>query len=230
MKKLSLKFFLTCNRNRKTEQRCQATNSYISRYTLSNAGFSLIELIAVILMVGILAAIAAPSWLGFVSRQRVNKANDVVLAALQEAQREAKNKKLSYSVSFKVDSGVPKIAVHPDSIAASSLPTGYWKRLGEDLAIQSGQVILNTNLSNTAKNTVGSPPYSFPATITFDYMGTLPNANFGTIPTGSTEPPGLKVVVAVPQGNPPQPTRTKRCVIIRTIIGGMRTEKDGNCN
>ena len=60
---------------------------------------------------------------------------------------------------------------------------------------------------------------------------TLPNANFGTVPTDPTqEAPGLRVVVAVPQGNPPQSTATKRCVIIRTIIGGMQTEKDGDCN
>ncbi|MCJ8279579.1 MAG: prepilin-type N-terminal cleavage/methylation domain-containing protein, partial [Rivularia sp. ALOHA_DT_140] len=39
------------------------------------SGFTLIEVLVVIAMVGILSAIAAPSWLGFVARQRLNKAN-----------------------------------------------------------------------------------------------------------------------------------------------------------
>ncbi|MBD2430236.1 pilus assembly FimT family protein [Fischerella muscicola] len=222
IKKVNNKYILETSKHRSLVKRLR----YASNPTHQDAGFSLVELIAVIMMVGILAAIAVPSWLAFINRQRVNKANDAVLTALQEAQREAKKKKLSYSVSFKVENQIPKIVIHPDSETASSVANNRWQPLGGDLGIQSQQIILLTNL--TSKNTVGTsvnsnPNYlNTPQTITFDYMGTLANANLGTPPTGSTETPGLKVVVAA--------SNVKRCVIVKTLLGTMLTEKDGNCN
>ena len=98
--------------------------------------------------------------------------------------------------------------------------------LGKDLNLKSGQILLGTNLSdtNTASNT--SPSYN-PGTIqsiTFDYMGSLPNANFGT-----STPPGLKIIVTAPKPGTIIPG-VKRCVIIRTLLGGMQTAKDDSCN
>lgn len=63
-------------------------------------------------VIGILAAIAAPSWITFTNRQRVNAANDAVLSALQDAQRDAKRTKRSYSVSFGTNNNVPEVAIH----------------------------------------------------------------------------------------------------------------------
>ncbi|QLE57201.1 type II secretion system protein [Nostoc sp. TCL26-01] len=190
-----------------------------NRFAQADAGFSMIEIIAVVLMIGILAAIALPSWSAFINRQRVNKTNDAVLAAIQDAQRQAKQKKLAYSVSFKVESQIPKIVIHPDTEAASSIASNRWRSLIGDLSIKPGQVILTTNLSG--KNTVGTSfdDLSTPQTIAFDYMGTLINPNF---PTGSTETPGIKLVAS--NGN------LKRCVIIKTILGATLTKRDAECD
>ena len=78
------------------------------KFSLNTSGFTLIEVLVTIVIVGILSAIAAPSWLGFVARQRLNKANDTVLAALQEAQRQAKKNKRSYNVSIRLDKALTK--------------------------------------------------------------------------------------------------------------------------
>lgn len=191
----------------------------------SNSGFTLIELVVVTMMIAILAAIAAPSWFTFTNQRQVNVVNDAVLRALQSAQQEAKRKKLSYSVSFKTDSQVPQIAIHPNSVEASTLSNNSWKSVGADLAIKPGQVLLGTNLSgeNTADSAVKYAS-SNPQTITFDYLGNLPRrAELGS--------QGLIVTVAVPGGGSIEVVEaTRRCVKVKTLLGAMQTGKKDGCN
>ncbi|MBN3923428.1 prepilin-type cleavage/methylation domain-containing protein, partial [Nostoc sp. NMS4] len=180
-------------------------------------------------------AIAAPGWAAFINRQRINKVNDAVFAALQQAQREAKIKKLSYSVSFQRNSTTQNVEVAIYRTDAA-IGTWIWKPLAADVGTNSDKFLLGGNLSgeNIANTTTNSPvsyPLSTSAKITFDYMGvlTLPN-NFGTVAAG-TEPPGLKIVVAVPSStNPALASSVKRCVIVKTLLGSMVTAKDNNCS
>jgi prepilin-type N-terminal cleavage/methylation domain-containing protein len=213
------------------------------RHIYQDHGFTVLEVLIVVFMIGILSAIVAPSWLAFVNRQRLNKASDAVVSVIRQTQAEAKNKKLNYSVSFRVNStsNVPEYIIYqgtpPATITTTTVPSSSntsssgWTTLGNDLRLQSREVFLYTNLTSlTAYNTIIATPSNIvttatgTGTITFDYLGVLANKSSGA----ATDAP-LKVMVSTPQSSSNVASNLKRCVIIETVIGGMRTAKDTNC-
>jgi prepilin-type N-terminal cleavage/methylation domain-containing protein len=192
----------------------------------SQAGYTLLELLVVLGIVGVVSAIAAPGWLGFVQQRRVNSANDSVLRVLQEAQSKAKTQKLSYSVSFRTQNGVPQVAIHPES----STPDNYWKSLGDQVSFKPGQIWLGTNASTTSSNNAGSSLTPTDNTgikaVTFDNSGALP-----TTPTPNLGTQGLIIAVAAaqPRSSPPVPIpSTRRCVKISTLLGSIQTGRIDN--
>lgn len=195
--------------------------------TYSHVGFTLIEMVVVVMIVGILSAIVAPSWIGFVNQRRVNAINSSILSSLQEAQQQAKKTKLSYSVSFITNNNLPQVAIEP---AKANTPPTNWQPLGQNLDIKPGQVLLGTNISNAPnkENTaVSSMSYglSTAQTIIFDYTGSLPsNADLGL--------KGLIVTVAVPQSSDPTQAidSTRRCIKVTTLLGAMQSGQSQECN
>jgi prepilin-type N-terminal cleavage/methylation domain-containing protein len=219
--------------------RCYGRNS--DRYNQQNTGFSLIELTVVLLLVGILAAIAAPGWLTFMNRQQINKANDAVLTAIQDAQSQAKQKKLSYSVSFQKNSTTKnvEVSIYPTKKGDGtnfSFTEITWKPIGTDVGVDSSKFLLGANLSSENTVNTAAPLVSYtlstPAKITFDYMGTLTFPNdFGTAIAPSTEPRGLRIAVAIPTTtNSTSASSVKRCVIVKTLLGSMVAARDSECS
>lgn len=215
-----------------------AKSKLSSRLDRNTSGFTLLEIMVVIALVGILSAIAAPSWLSFVARQRLNKANDTVFATLQQAQREARKNKRGYSVSFRKNqdnTNIIEYAIYPtkdlDGEEIDSDEIDLWKPLGSDLGINPEQFLVGSNLKDknegngdkVTKIKSTSSTKNVTETIAFEYTGTLPR---------DAEVP-LKIVLAIPKNsgsNQQQPSNLKRCVIVETFIGGMRTAKDEDCN
>lgn len=70
---------------------------------MRNKGYSLVELLVVLSLIGLLAAIVSPTFLGLFQRRRVGVAAGVVYQALLLARSNATTKKVDYSVDFRRD-------------------------------------------------------------------------------------------------------------------------------
>ncbi len=66
----------------------------------SSSGFTLIEMMVTIIIIGVIAAIAAPNFLGLLNRNRVNEAAKQIEGALKEAQRQAMRRGKQCSITI----------------------------------------------------------------------------------------------------------------------------------
>ena len=63
------------------------------------------------ILVSILAAIAAPGWLSYANRQRINRTQSDLLQALQQAQTQAQQRQATREIEIDVTPGSPAISV-----------------------------------------------------------------------------------------------------------------------
>lgn len=115
-------------------------------------GFTLLENLIIVTIVVILAATAAPSFLGMHNKAKVNNAVNTVRGALQEAQRQAISKSISCTVTL--NTTAQKITSSNGCLLTGdrTLPNGV------NLAVSDGNTINysirgNTNFSSPTSNT-----------------------------------------------------------------------------
>lgn len=174
-------------------------------------GFTLLEVLAITVILGILAGIAAPSWFGFMERQRLNVAQDEVFRAIQQAQQKARQESTSWQVSFREATVDGETVVQwrtEDEIDADPDPflnnvTGGWNNLDSRITLDTANTTLKSGGSPTAWR------------IQFDYKGRALGDD--GIYLG-------KIVLSAE--NIPD----KRCVIIPTLLGTLREGKDDECS
>ena len=99
----------------------------------SVAGFTAIELAIVVVMIGILAAIAAPGWQLFRDRQAVNTVNERLHLALRDAQNRSLRTKSNWRASLREVGDRIEWAVHP-----TDTDPEVWESIQAPVTIETG--------------------------------------------------------------------------------------------
>ena len=181
----------------------------------SNQGFTLLEVVFVALIIGILSAIAAPSWLAFSNTRRLTTAQDQVYRAIREAQSNAKRDKVTWQASFRENNGVVQWTVHRanvDPIPPNAPPPklGSWQNLEPSIRLDSETNLLEMTLpqSGTVRR------------VLFNYQG-CPVFQAGDECTQTSEQVQGRITLSSNNGG-----TAKRCVIVSTLLGALRTAKE----
>ncbi len=168
----------------------------------STAGFTLLEVITVVMMVGALAAMSGAGYLAWLNRMRASAAQDVVFNAIRDAQFTAKQRSAPWQASFKEATvngqKVIQWAVH----YANTSPT-VWTTIE-----QAGMQVDTTNTNLTTNN---NPSGAWK--VVFNHQGQVRD-------TGEV---GKLITISNVSG------ANKRCVFVSTLLGAVRTDQDDKC-
>ena len=181
----------------------------------SQSGFTLLETMAVLIMVGILAAMAIPSYLGLLNRQRLNTAQRQVYEIMRSAQANTKREKVGWAACFYDDKTRVLWSINrlPESSGAwdCTKATNWEPLIGEN----SKLIAINSTYTTLRQNPSSSGYYR----VRFRFDGAL-----DTVDGGAGNQKG-KIALAVRN----EPNGIKRCVVVSTLLGALRTDKDNDC-
>jgi len=171
------------------------------------AGYTVLELILVMIIVGVMSAIAAPGWLRFVNVQRLNTAQSQIYQAMHAAKSNALLEKRTWQVSIREVNEQVQWAVHQAD--TDFIPPGVqWHNLNQEIQVdmeKNDQDVYETTLDSPGRKTITGP-----WRVQFNYKGNT-NGQLGQI-------------TLIPKDN----SQIQRCVYVSTLIGTLRMGEDND--
>ena len=196
------------------------------RLPLSSAGYTLLELIIIVAIMGILSAIAAPAWSNFVERQQLNSAQNQVYRVMQDAKSNATRDKITWQVSFRQirlnGKDVVQWSIHPAELG-KFIPfsvennNALWHNLDPNVLIDTSKNDKGRYETSLTKHQQNSIDYW---RVQFNYYGCpVSQANDECGQTSLTAKGRISL-----RGK--SGSKVRRCIIVSTLLGAMRTGKD----
>ena len=184
-----------------------------------NQGFTFTEIVFTVVVIGIIIAIISPSWLGFIARQQLRVSNNTIYWAMQNARSQARAERVSWQVTFRINSDKNKIqyTIHSAEIMPIHLSESLWQDLPDGIEIDLDETTLLK--IDPITNNVKRSQTGYYRTI-FNYKGCP--VYWATDECTQTSLRAKGRMTIKHQFLEDQ----RRCVIVSTLIGALRTAKD----
>lgn len=178
----------------------QLLTGQIKKQLIARDGFTLLEVLVVTIILGILSAIASPSWFTFLQRQRLNTAKSEVFQGMRKAQTRAKRERTSWQFTIQENNNIVRWRVDARS---------NFNPASEVCNETTGWNTLNARITLNADQT------------TFQSLGENCWRGWFT-EKGQAGRLGKVTLSAKNLDN-------QSCVYVSTFLGAMREDKDEGC-